>query len=608
MHMTPENENIKQDGTRAVALDELSKEELISEVKKLKEQLKKNKAFGLVFERQVEDSIIQRKTKVPVLVENKEKFIDHDSEDNILIIGDNFDSLTVLLQTHRGKVDVIYIDPPYNTGNNDFIYDDKYVNSEDSFRHSKWLSFMENRLLLAKELLSDAGVIFISIDDNEQAELKMLMDQIFGANNFISNFIWRKKFSLSFTSNNVINVHEYLLCYSKGSAMKNLIDPYWNTRETKTVAPIFKSQNGYSEKIFRKGTRLSNAISEEEYIIKACEKRLKSQTLIFKNDMVFINGILKEDSIVGGRFAVGQDFLDKNADEIRLSESGMAYFEPASQEKAKTISPISILGDYTSDDKDFLYETYNFRKSLSTRQGTKELSEIFEGSAFSNPKPLNLIKELLKYFNHKNATILDFFAGSGTTGHAVLELNKEDGGNRTFVLCTNDEAGIGETVTYERLKRVITGENWADGKEHEPYNASLRYYNIDFVKRDENIEQNLLNSLIDLIKIKEDSYSEVYSDGNNHYKILTNKASDKYVGILKNRRKIESFAEYFINIEPATLVIYNNGGNYMDEDCIQNLVNKGWEIEFIDYPNSFIKDYKYIDEKLNIKDIKESNE
>ncbi len=162
--------------------------------------LRKHKKYGLVWEDKSEDVEERLREELPVLREVKDRAIISDSPaapNHILIEGDNLEALTALSYTHEGKIDVIYIDPPYNTGNKDFVYNDSLVDTEDSYRHSKWLSFMNKRLKIAKRLLSDKGVIFISIDDNEQANLKLLCDEVFGCKNFISNIIWQKKFSRS---------------------------------------------------------------------------------------------------------------------------------------------------------------------------------------------------------------------------------------------------------------------------------------------------------------------------------------------------------------------------------------------------------------------------
>jgi adenine-specific DNA-methyltransferase len=197
-----------------------SKTDLIKEI----ERLKKRKKYGLVWEPKTEDVVELCKDKLPVVkeVKNKEIITDKDKPVNLLIEGDNYHSLSVLNYTHERKVDVIYIDPPYNTGNQDFIFNDKYVDPEDGYRHSKWLSFMEKRLRLAKSLLRDSGVIFISIDDNEVAQLKLICDDIFGIQNMVANFVWKRRSGANDPKNLVSTDHEYILCYRKTDKAKLL--------------------------------------------------------------------------------------------------------------------------------------------------------------------------------------------------------------------------------------------------------------------------------------------------------------------------------------------------------------------------------------------------
>lgn len=182
------------------------------------EMLRKQKKYGLVWEDKPEDVEERLREELPMLIEDTDKAIistDTDAPNHILIEGDNLEALTALAYTHEGNIDVIYIDPPYNTGNKDFVYNDKFVDSEDSYRHSKWLSFMNKRLRIAKQLLSDKGVIFISIDDNEHAQLKLLCDEVFGLNNLCGNIIWRKKSGGGQTDAFFVTEHEYILVYRK---------------------------------------------------------------------------------------------------------------------------------------------------------------------------------------------------------------------------------------------------------------------------------------------------------------------------------------------------------------------------------------------------------
>ena len=198
----------------------------------LLELLRTNKTYGLVWGNHKEDVEERLRDELPVLVEDKSKALTDGGDDapnHILIEGDNLEALTTLAYTHAGKIDVIYIDPPYNTGNKDFIYNDSYVDSEDSYRHSKWLSFMSKRLRIAKKLLSDRGVIFISIDDNEQANLKLLCDDVFGERNHICQFIWQQGKK---SSGNLVGVnHEYVICYAKNRVLIDNPENEWKTKK-----------------------------------------------------------------------------------------------------------------------------------------------------------------------------------------------------------------------------------------------------------------------------------------------------------------------------------------------------------------------------------------
>ena len=211
--------NKKELYNKILQLDGLTNEEK-SELLGL---LRKQKKYGLVWEDKPEDVEERLRDELPVLLEDTSKAIISDTPDapnHILIEGDNLEALTTLAYTHEGKIDVIYIDPPYNTGKNDFVYNDRYVDSDDSYRHSKWLSFMGKRLRIAKQLLSDKGVIFISIDDNEQAPLKLLCDEIMGENNFIGQLILKTA-----TDNNPSQInteHEYMLCYAKSKINRQI--------------------------------------------------------------------------------------------------------------------------------------------------------------------------------------------------------------------------------------------------------------------------------------------------------------------------------------------------------------------------------------------------
>lgn len=199
----------------------------IERLKKIIAELKTSKPYGLVWEDKPEQFEKDAENAVPVLKPKGGKFkdinLDPKTDHNVLIEGDNYHALSVLSYTHRGKIDVIYIDPPYNTGNNDFLYNDSYVEKDDVYRHSKWLSFMAKRLELARELLSDSGVMFLSIDDNEQAQIRILCDKLFSESNLLAQMIWKSKPQGGNDNQHIVTEHEYVLAYAKNPHFSKLL-------------------------------------------------------------------------------------------------------------------------------------------------------------------------------------------------------------------------------------------------------------------------------------------------------------------------------------------------------------------------------------------------
>lgn len=465
-------------------LSQIKREQMISFLEKLKKQhsddesliainqIEKeltSKKYGLVWEEHEEKVDVKMQTHIPVFTEVNEREIvgDSDNEEyNFLLEGDNLHSLKLLEKTHRGKIDVIYIDPPYNTGSKDFMYNDIQVAYEDTFRHSKWLSFMAERLVLAKKLLSKQGMIFISIDDNEYAQLKLLCDSVLGEQNYITALIWQKKKGGGNDSRHVATEHEYIMFYANNKdLLNNLFIPYGDGYATRYKEidekgryfwDTFKRKSGkqYYPITCPDGTILENDDNGEPISWLRSEKRFLS------------------------------DLKEGEARIIKINGKWTVHFK---QRQPEGYKPRSLITEYGA-----------------TSDGATELKKIFNlTNAFSNPKPVNLIKYLVKFCYSEDITILDFFAGSGTTGQAVLELNKEDGGNRHFILCTNNENNICEDVTYQRLKTVISGKR-SDGSEYsEGLPANLKYYKTDFVAKDsEEIYDNLLEHIEEMIQLQ----------------------------------------------------------------------------------------------------------
>lgn len=433
--------------------------------------LRETKTYGLVWEDKPEDVEERLRNELPVLVEVKDRALTDagpGAPNHILIEGDNLEALTTLAYTHAGKIDVIYIDPPYNTGK-EFVYNDNYyepkkdhvVGIEDPFRHSKWLSFMNKRLLIAHKLLKNTGCIIVSIDDNEQAQLKMLLDDIFKHYNFSACFCVIRAEGGGLAKQ-VIKGHDYCLVYARD------IEAFIPLARQKDVRGKIISRNGVAYWI------------QEDWLRKEFGKY----------------GNCHYEELIEYK---GEDFKA----EIDLGlEKGDYVLIP----KSNGMHIIGKLRRLDTDSSKF----YSIIKHLN-KEGVNEMREL--GIHFDYPKPLSLIKELVggaTFFN-RNSTILDFFAGSGTTLHAVMQLNAEDGGKRTCILCTNNENGICENVTYERNKRVIEGYTKPNGEHVEGLHANnLRYYRTDYVGRSRSTKnmRRLVNLSTDMLCIKENLYTE----------------------------------------------------------------------------------------------------
>lgn len=441
---------------------------------------------------------------------------------NTLIIGENYDALKNLLVIERQKeqiggdynYDLIYIDPPYNTdsakddGNNlsekDNVEASKFI-YRDKFSRTGWLNMMNERLKMARQLLKEDGVIFVSIDDNEQAYLKVLMDEIFGEENFVCNFVWRKKNTGGGSDkSNIDNETEFIVCYSKNKEKSN-----WNSQkiniENFTLEDEFVKTRG---KYYL--TDLDHVSSESsfQYIESLDYEILAPDGTMFKN----YRNILKPRSYC---YTLGKELFEfYNSNRFieikqKTYKDGTKYWKAYRKVYEKVIvdrnKPYKIISRERGNNFSNLINEGN----ISTSTGKRLLISILNNKDFSFPKPIELIKYLINIHPNPDARILDFFAGSGTTGHAVLDLNKDDGGNRTFTLITNNENNIGIDVCYERLYRINNGKDskgdadfdWI--KKNEPYNQNLdvfeiKYYDTDVLaNNNEIIKQDFKNMLND---------------------------------------------------------------------------------------------------------------
>ena len=460
--------------------------------------LNEKKTYGLVWEDSTEDAFEQLKTQLPILREVKERQIVNDTEtenypNHILIEGENLQALVALTYTHAGMIDVIYIDPPYNTGNKDFVYNDSFIGEDDAYRHSKWLSFMEKRLQIAKTLLSERSVIFISIDDNEQANLKLLCDEVFGADKFVATIPWRKRTAKSDVPHGLSQDYEWIICYANDLFLAGVEKETRKYYET----PDFPDRPW---RVHDMTTQRSSIERPNCYFTiinpKTGDKYPASPNRVWANNEETFQEYYRNDRIV---FPGDYDFL-------RISKPVLRYWKADDEKKA---------GDLFG----FTSVSTNLPNEVGmTQDGTKDIDAVFGSKVFGFPKPLSLIKHLLKIATPraKDIIILDFFAGSGTTLHATMQLNAEDGGHRQCILVTNNENNICEEVTYERNKRVIEGYTKPNGEFVEGLkDNNLRYYKIDFKERKQSHQSNreLFHEMKDLLCIKEDIYQEQHQFG-----------------------------------------------------------------------------------------------
>lgn len=546
---------------------------LLKKISELESELKYAKKYGLVWNKEInkEDIVLKCENNIPILFNDKSKTIINGSNNNILIEGDNFHVLTSLNYILKESIDLIYIDPPYNTGNEDFTYNDRFVNKDDGYRHSKWLNFIEKRLYLCREILKQTGVIFISIDDNEQSNLKLLCDKVFGEKNFIGNLIWISNPNGRGDSKFLGTINEYVLAYKKDECLFNYEPQDLTQFNLKDEKGIYAEQILHSKLSYSIGMDYpieapdgsliyAGNVTKEEW-----EKRKSNQTV--KKAMTWRYGketfqaeLSKGDIVFHQKNGVWKVYRKR-----RPTKSGSAPYK-------------------------------NFYSDEGTRHGSNQIKEIFNGQTlFDHPKPVGLIKYLLKLLKYRDAVVLDFFAGSGTTGQAVLELNKEDGGNRRFILCTNNENNICTDVTYPRLKTVITGTRTDGSKYSEGIRANLYYFKTDFVKDEKNSDQakyNLVEKVDALLCITENIFNEIErNDYSSHYA-----NENRHLFIFNDYFNNEKFNEFKNSVlrTPGEKIVYvYSSDNNLDENLIV-----GENITVKPIPSKIYEIYKEIVEDI----------
>jgi len=427
------------------------------------------KKFGLVFEEHREAIDQTLETHTPVLTEDKGLFIDNGGQMNFLIEGDNLPALKLLLKTHKGKVDVIYIDPPYNTGAKNWKYDNDYVDDKDLFKHSKWLSFMKKRLSIAKSLLNKNGSLICAIDENEQKHLGMILEDIFG-NAYSYDCITVIHNPGGIQGANFSYCHEYVyFVYPKRS---NYI-----TKEKRNDDELTPFRDWGKENSKRSGAPncFYPIITDGQKVIKIGDIPDNNFHPISPNakdgKLIYIYPI--DNNGIERRWRFSRESVMQIIDELIITEKNGIYSVQRNKQH------------YT---RKTVWTDARFNANI---HGTQFLSKYID-ERFPFPKSLYLVMECLTVIEQKkNPIILDFFAGSGTTGHAVMKLNNDDNGNRRFILCTNNENNICRDVTYQRIKRAM---------EKDGYSASLKYYKIDYIDISEKIYYEYADELLKHIR------------------------------------------------------------------------------------------------------------
>lgn len=518
-------------------LSKLKRERMLSFLQKIKEEHKDDddmlialgeieselnaKKYGLVWEQHEEAVNVQMRDNIPVFTEVPEREIAAAPGEkyNFLLEGDNLHSLRLLEKTHKGRIDLIYIDPPYNTGNKDFVYQDNMIARDDGYRHSKWLSFVSTRLEIAQRLLSENGAIFISIDDNEISNLRLLCDQIFGEENFINQITLLCNPKGRSQDKYFATCHEYLLVYSKATLPR---DSFSIEKGNEKIDRDYKKEDkGGKYRLLE----LRNTHREFD--------RTNRPNLFYpiyvsssdsKNSSVSLSPDNQHTLPVYPMWPDGHEGCWTWGRSLVKSDIHLLVGQKKGQNWKIYRKAYAVNGDGTVA-KHKMFSIWR-EPEYYTEKGQVEFGKIFLGSSkndFPQPKAVEYIKAIIRTMQNHDGTVLDFFAGSGTTGQAVLELNREDNGNRKIILCTNNEANICENITYPRMKTVISGIREDGSQYSEGLLANLKYYRTDFVAKDaEDISEALLAHIAEMIQLEHG----VKLDGKEYLMVMSDDEAD----------------------------------------------------------------------------------
>lgn len=505
-----------------------SKEDLIKHV----EKLEKRKKYGLVWdeERVKEEFELAARNSLPVLQEVAKNAIETNPEHptHILIEGDNYHALSVLSYTHEKAVDVIYIDPPYNTGAKDWKYNNDYVDKEDVYRHSKWISMIHKRLVLAKNTLKENGVLIVTIDDHELFTALGVLEGLNATTLGIVTICIKPEGRRQ--SKYFMEAHEYAIFVTWGNPkMRGLsVDFGLDFPETDET-----SKYRWEGLMRRDSTR---------------EDRGSDYWFPF---YVSKNGSISIDKIKGYEV---WPINTKGIERVWLWDKERAR-ENISDLKA-TIRQDKVTIYYKRREQGRVKPTsfWYGSKYNANAYGTRVLDKIVPKNNFDYPKSVYSVLDCIDLFLPPNGLVLDFFAGSGTTGHATMLLNESDNGNRKFILCTNNENQIAETVTYPRIKNCIKG--YKDGSIRIRFGGNLKYYRTDFVPgepSDENKEL-LTRQSIEMLCLREGTFDFVTET--DVWQVY--KSQNHYTAILFDQLSIPDLKEYLETLDkPVSVYVFS---------------------------------------------------
>jgi len=617
------------------------------------------KKYGLVWEDKPEEVEEQLRHNLPILkevvekrilgkplpdIENKEQtlFSNDKKEENqinvssdhfpnhILIEGDNLHALTALTFTHEGKIDVMYFDPPYNRGENDFQYNDDYIDKENPFKHSLWLSYINKRFKIAKTLLSETGIIIIHIDEHEFDALNLLLEtELFGESNSLGQIIWNKQ-NPKGDAKGIATMHEYLLVYAKNKIAFTELDK-----------PLQRPKPNAS-KILNKAKRLFSKIGKIEIPedIKEVIKPFNFSKAILKDfelkyDLELVNkefqSWLSRQDFSGGEKAYkfidekGKVFQsvsmawpnkEKASDDYfiplihpitgkQCPVPGRGWRNPPSTMKKLQEKELILFGvdEKTQPRRKYLLEETMFENTPSIYSNGSSDDDLLKdiGIEFPYPKPVEVACYFLKSIHPNPKIIMDIFGGSGTTLHATMQLNAEDGGNRQCILVSNDENNICEDKTYERNKRVINGYTNTKGVAVAGLtNNNFRFYKTEFVPsfKSEVNKRLLTQSSKDLLSIKENCYTditEVQGFNIKQCRIFTNDKGKYLIIVFHSRQQLqvcELLTEYIKNIKDLSEKIRLYGFSPEKETLTEDFIEVADKIEAVPLPEAIYNAYR----------------